>query len=81
MPVTPPVDVDVVAEPSTGTYGVRTGVQGVSWSAVLYLANKWGWVHLDAEDVLVLAPLVSAATTVVWRLVENRVGKGLLRNV
>lgn len=76
-----PLDTDVVVEPSSATYGVRTGAQGVSWAAVLYLANKWGWVHLDAEDVLILVPLIGGVTTVLWRLVENKLGKGLLRQV
>lgn len=77
----PVVEPDLVVEPSTATYGVRSGAQGVSWAAVLYLANKWGWIELDAEDVLILTPLLGAAVTVVWRLVENKLGKGLLREV
>lgn len=74
-------DTDVVAEPSSATYGVRTGAQGVSWAVVLYLANKWGWVHLDAEDVILLSPFLSGGTTLVWRMAENKLGKGLLREV
>ena len=75
-------DTDVVAEPSSATYGVRTGIQtGVSVSGLLGLLAAFNVWHPTAEQVLYLTPFLSAAGTVVWRLVENRVGKGLLRRV
>lgn len=75
-------DTDVVAEPSTGTYGVRSGLQaGVSVTGFLGLLQAFGVVNLTAEQVLYATPFLAAVGTVLWRLVENKLGKGLLRRV
>lgn len=78
----PDTDIDIVTEPSSGSYGVRTGLQtGVSISGFIGLCKAFGWWDPTADQVLYASPFLAAAGTILWRLVENRLGKGLLRQV
>ena len=74
-------DTDVVAEPSSATYGIRTGAQGVTISGFIGLLKAFGIWEPTADQLLYATPFLAATGTIVWRLVENQLGKGLLRQV
>lgn len=67
---------------SDGAASGRSALQaGFSVTGLIGLLDVFNVVHLSTAQVLYLVPFLTGAGAFVMRKIENRVGKGVLRDV
>ena len=72
VPVTPSNKDDIRRVNDTNNRTARTAGNAGFWSAVVYALNRWTTVDVTAEDLLILLPVLTVASTYAINWLEYR---------
>src|SRR4051812_43453631 len=62
----------IIKVDDTGNRTARTAANTSFWSAVVYALNRWTDVDFTVEDLMILLPALTIATTYIVNLAEYR---------